>query len=162
MKKLKINEGFLKAFTIILLLVIATLGITLYKKQEEITRTSENSFNMAFYELVDYVQNVEAYLAKSLVSTTSERGAETLTHLWREANLAQSCLSKLPVESQELENTEKFLNQVSEYSYTMANKCIDGQDLSDEDMDKIQELYNYANDLSNTFCLLYTSPSPRD
>ena len=108
MKKLKINEGFLKAFTIILLLVIATLGITLYKKQEEITRTSENSFNMAFYELVDYVQNVEAYLAKSLVSTTSERGAETLTHLWREANLAQSCLSKLPVESQELENTEKF------------------------------------------------------
>lgn len=150
MKKLKINEGFLKAFTIILLLVIATLGITLYKKQEEITRTSENSFNMAFYELVDYVQNVEAYLAKSLVSTTSERGAETLTHLWREANLAQSCLSKLPVESQELENTEKFLNQVSEYSYTMANKCIDGQDLSDEDMDKIQELYNYANDLSNT------------
>ena len=54
MKKLKINEGFLKAFTIILLLVIATLGITLYKKQEEITRTSENSFNMAFYELVDY------------------------------------------------------------------------------------------------------------
>ena len=32
----------------------------------------------------------------------------------------------------------------------MANKCIDGQDLSDEDMDKIQELYNYANDLSNT------------
>ena len=40
MKKLKINEGFLKAFTIILLLVIATLGITLYKKQEEITRTS--------------------------------------------------------------------------------------------------------------------------
>ena len=49
-----------------------------------------------------------------------------------------------------LKNTEKFLNQVSEYSYTMANKCIDGQDLSDEEMDKIQELYNYANDLSNT------------
>ena len=117
MKKLKINEGFLKAFTIILLLVIATLGITLYKKQEEITRTSENSFNMAFYELVDYVQNVEAYLAKSLVSTTSERGAETLTHLWREANLAQSCLSMLPVESQELENTEKFLNQVTIITY---------------------------------------------
>ena len=88
--------------------MIATLGITLYKKQEEITRTSENSFNMAFYELVDYVQNVVAYLAKSLASTTSERGAETSTHLWREANLAQSCLSMFPVESQELEIQKNF------------------------------------------------------
>jgi len=140
MKKLKINEGFLKAFTIILLLVIATLGITLYKKQEEITRTSENSFNMAFYELVDYVQNVEAYLAKSLVSTTSERGAETLTHLWREANLAQSCLSMLPVESQELENTEKFLNQVSDYSYSLSRKNIYDEDLTQDDLKNLKPI----------------------
>ena len=36
------------------------------------------------------------------------KGTETLTNLWREANLAQSYLSMLPIESQELENTEKF------------------------------------------------------
>ena len=71
-------------------------------------------------------------------------------------------LSMVPIESQEIENTEKFLNQVSEYSYTMANKCIDGQDLSDEDMDKIQELYNYANDLSfpiNSSAIVFASSS---
>ena len=154
MKKLKINEGFLKAFTIILLLVIATLGITLYKKQEEITRTSENSFNMAFYELVDYVQNVEAYLAKSLVSTTSERGAETLTHLWREANLAQSCLSKLPVESQKLENTEKFLNQVSDYSYSLSRKNIYDEDLTQDDLKNLKQLHQYSVELENTLTQL--------
>ena len=154
MKKLKINEGFLKAFTIILLLVIATLGITLYKKQEEITRTSENSFNMAFYELVDYVQNVEAYLAKSLVSTTSERGAETLTHLWREANLAQSCLSMLPVESQELENTEKFLNQVSDYSYSLSRKNIYDEDLTQDDLKNLKQLHQYSVELENTLTQL--------
>ena len=43
---------------------------------------------MAFYELVDYVGNVETYLAKSLISTTPQQGAETLTSLWREANMA--------------------------------------------------------------------------
>lgn len=154
MKKLKINEGFLKAFTIILLLVIATLGITLYKKQEEITRTSENSFNMAFYELVDYVQNVEAYLAKSLVSTTSERGAETLTHLWREANLAQSCLSMLPVESQELENTEKFLNQLSDYSYSLSRKNIYDEDLTQDDLKNLKQLHQYSVELENTLTQL--------
>ncbi len=131
---------------IILLLVIATLGITLYKKQEEITRTSENSFNMAFYELVDYVQNVEAYLAKSLVSTTSERGAETLTHLWREANLAQSCLSMLPVESQELE--------VSDYSYSLSRKNIYDEDLTQDDLKNLKQLHQYSVELENTLTQL--------
>lgn len=148
--KTKLKDGFLKALTIILLLVIAALGITLYKKQEEITRTSENSYNMAFYELVDYVQNVESYLAKSLVSTTSEHGAETLTHLWREANLAQSYLSMLPIESQELEKTEKFLNQVSDYSYSLSRKNIYNEDLSDEDLKNLKELHTYSVELENT------------
>ena len=56
----------------------------------------------------------------------------------------------LPIESQEIENTEKFLNQVSEYSYSLFNKNMNGENLNDEDMAKIQELYNYSNDLSNT------------
>ena len=56
----------------------------------------------------------------------------------------------LPVESQELENTEKFLNQVSEYSYSLSRKNINGIELTDDDINKIKELYNYCNDLSNT------------
>ena len=56
----------------------------------------------------------------------------------------------LPIESQELENTGKFLNQVSEYSYYLSRKNIDGEGLTDEELDKIKELYNYSNDLSNT------------
>ena len=73
-----------------------------------------------------------------------------LTHVWRESNLAQSYLGMLPIESQELENTEKFLNQVSEYSYSLSRKNIEGNALTDEEIGKIKELYNYSNDLSNT------------
>ena len=93
---------------------------------------------MSFYELVDYVDNVKTYLAKSLISTTPEHGADTLTHIWREANLAQSYLSRLPIESQELENTEKFLNQVSDYSYTLSRKNINNQSLTDDDLNNLQ------------------------
>ena len=50
---------------VVLLIVVAILGFILYKKQREYRQASENSYNMAFYELVDYVQNVETYLAKS-------------------------------------------------------------------------------------------------
>lgn len=132
------------------------LAIKLSKKVESAVRVNTNNYDMAFYELVDYVQNVETYLAKSLITTTSEHGAETLTHVWREANLAQTYLAMLPLESQELENTEKFLNQVSEYSYVLSRKNIYNKDLTDEELANLQKLYEYSVDLSNTLNQLST------
>ena len=138
------------AIIAILVIALAILGYNYNKERKEFANTQENDYNRAFYEVVDYVQNVKTYLAKTMVSKTAEHGAEMLTHVWRESNLAQSYLGMLPIESQELENTEKFLNQVSEYSYTLSRKNIEGEALTDEEVAKIKELYNYSNDLSNT------------
>ena len=148
--KNRLKKGHMLSIICVLLIIVAILGVILYKKQTEYRQASENSYNMAFYELVDYVQNVETYLAKSLISTTSEHGAETLTNLWREANLAQSYLSMLPIESQELENTEKFLNQVSDYSYSLSRKNIYDEDLTQEDLTNLEELHGYSVELENT------------
>ena len=144
------KNKILMALTVILFVIIAVLGYNLRNKSMAYSTAKENDYNRAFYAVVDYVQNVKTYLAKTMVSKSAEHGAEMLTHVWREANLAQSYVGMLPIESQELENTEKFLNQVSEYSYTLSRKNIDGEGLTDEDMNKIKELYNYSNDLSNT------------
>ena len=148
--KNRLKKGHMLSVICILLIVVAILGVILYQKQREYRQASENSYNMAFSELVDYVQNVETYLAKSLISSTTEHGAETLTHLWREANLAQTYLSRLPIESQELENTEKFLNQVSDYSYSLSRKNIYNESLSEEDLNNLKELHGYSVDLENT------------
>ena len=148
--KNRLKKGHMLSVICVLLIIVAILGVILYKKQTEYRQASENSYNMAFFELVDYVQNVETYLAKSLISTTSEHGAETLTNLWREANLAQSYLSMLPIESQELENTEKFLNQVSDYSYSLSRKNIYDEDLTQEDLTNLEELHGYSVELENT------------
>ena len=148
--KNRLKKGHMLSVICVLLIIVAILGVILYKKQREYRQASENSYNMAFYELVDYVQNVETYLAKSLISTSPEHGAETLTHLWREANLAQSYLSRLPIESQELSSTEKFLNQVSDYSYSLSRKNIYNEALSDEDLNNLKELHTYSVDLENT------------
>lgn len=136
--------------TVIALIVIAILGYNLLNQKRVYATTKENEYNMAFYEVVEYVQNVKTYLAKSMISKSAEHGAEMLTHVWREANLAQAYLGMLPIESQELENTEKFLNQVSEYSYSLSRKNIEGEGLTDDDINKIKEMYKYSNDLANT------------
>ena len=138
------------AATAIAVIVAIILGYNLFNQKKAYANTKENDNNMAFYQVVEYVQNVKTYLAKSMISKSAEHGAEMLTHVWREANLAQAYLGMLPIESQELENTEKFLNQVSEYSYALSRKNIEGDGLTDDDINKIKELYNYSNDLSNT------------
>lgn len=142
-----------------IVLVIAIVGAIIYYAYQETRKyvtASENKNNMAFFELVDYVQNVETYLAKAMISTTPEHGAETLTNVWREASIAQSCLSQLPISSHELESTSKFLNQVSDYSYTLSRKNIEGKSLSEEDLKNIKELHTYSVELENTLNQLST------
>ena len=104
-KKLKTTTSYI-IIGIIFAVVIAGAAIYYaYQEGRKYVTASENGYNMAFFELVDYVQNVETYLAKALISTTPEHGAETLTNVWREASVAQSCLAQLPINSNELENT---------------------------------------------------------
>lgn len=147
MKKVEVNKAYIIAAIVVFIVVVGGLISVIVNNKNETKTASQNTYNMAFYEVVDYVQNVETYLAKSLISSTPEHGAETLTNVWREANLAQAYLSQLPIESQELANTEKFLNQVSDYSYTLSRKNIKGEDLSEEDLNNLEELHDYSLEL---------------
>ena len=146
----RLKKGHMLSVIGVFLIIIAVLITVLVRKEQDSKQASENSYNMAFYSLVDYVENVETYLAKSLISSTPEHGAETLTNVWREANLAQSYLARLPIESQQLENTEKFLNQVSDYSYSLSRKNIYNESLSNEDLKNLKDLHNYSVELENT------------
>ncbi len=148
--KNRLKDRHMLSIIVVLVALLVILGIYTYKKQIDFRRASENSYNMAFFEVVDYVQDVENYLAKSLISNSAEQGAETLTNIWREANLAGAYLAMLPIESHELEKTAKFLNQVSDYSYSLSRKTIRGEKLSDEDMKNLEDLHRYSTDLKNT------------
>ena len=134
---------------LIMIGAIIWLGYSLYKKNRESTLANENLYNQSLYELVYYMDNVKNYLAKSTISTSASNGAETLTNVWREANLAQTYLSMLPIQAHELENTEKFLNQVSDYSYSLSRKSFKGENLSDEDLENLQELHKYSIEINN-------------
>ena len=134
---------------ILLIGIIIALGYNLNKKNKESILANENLYNQSLYELIYYMDNVQNYLAKSTISNSATHGAETLTNLWREANLAQTYLSMLPMQAQELENTEKFLNQVSDYSYSLSRKNIQGEKLSDDDLKNLEELHKYSMQINN-------------
>ena len=148
---MKINKkNYIYIFSILLIVAVIILSVYLHKQKTKYTIATENQYNLAFYELIDYIDDVENYLAKSIISGSHENGAKTLVHVWREANLAQVYLSQLPISSNELASTSKFLNQVSEYSYSLATKCINNSDLTDEELNNLQQLHDYCGTLKET------------
>lgn len=150
------KKNYVYGIMIILIIISIVLGYFLYQEKEKYTTATHNQYNLALYELIDYVQNVENYLAKAMITSTPEHGAETLSKVWREANLAQVYLAQLPVSSTELSNTAKFLNQVSEYSYSLSRKNIYKEELSQEDLDNLKSLHDYSTELKNTLNQLST------
>ncbi len=135
---------------IVLLIVVIALGIYTYQKQREYREVAENDYNMAFYELIGYMEEVETYLAKSTITSTPAHGAKTLAHVWREADLAGVYLAQIPINNEGLSNTEKFLNQVSDYSYSLSMKNINGEELTDEELKNLEQMHEYSVGLKNT------------
>lgn len=150
------KKNYVYGIMAILIIISVVLGYFLYQEKEKYTTATHNQYNLALYELIDYVQNVENYLAKAMITSTPEHGAETLSKVWREANLAQVYLAQLPVSSTELANTAKFLNQVSDYSYSLSRKNIYKEELSQEDLDNLKNLHDYSTELKNTLNQLST------
>lgn len=150
------NKNILIIFIIMLSVIAIILGFELYKTNKEYKLITQNSYNYSFYELINYVDSMETYLAKSTISNSAKYGAETLTYVWREANLAENCLSQIPIKNQGLSNASKFLNQVSDYSYSLSRKNINNEELTREELDNLTKLHEYSVQLENALNELST------
>ena len=146
----RLRDRKMLTLVVTLIAIVLVLVVVVLKKQLEYRQLAENSYNNAFYQLVEYVNQTEVLLAKSTITNSSKHGTETLTNIWKNASLAESYLARLPIGTQELEQAQKFLNQVSDYSYALANKTIGGNDLSQEELDNLTSLHKYCGSLKDT------------
>lgn len=141
---------FIIAVFLLLVALIIALGVNVYNKEKDYKMASENVYNMSFYELVNSVDEIETYLAKAEITSTAEHAVKTLSHIWNKANLSVVYLGQIPIKTEGLSNSEKFLNQLSDYSYSLSMKAAGGENLSDEDLKHLEELHRYSVDLRNT------------
>jgi len=155
-EKNKIIEKRLYVFLIILIITLIVVIALMFKEKKSYRLAIENNYNMAFFQLIDNMQDVEVNLAKAVISNSPEIGTENLTYIWKEANLAQTYLSMLPINSEEIEKTAKFLNQVSDYSYSLTRKTINNEALSQEDLDNLEKLHNYSYELNEMLNQLHS------
>lgn len=144
----------LYTLSVVIVGIVILAGIYIYNQNKEYKQVVKNQYNMAFYELVGYVENVEVLLAKSLLTTSPDYSAQTLTEVWRDANLAQSYISQIPMNNEDISYTSKFLNQVSDYSYSLARKSIKDTPLTQEELDNLEELHDYSYQMLETLVQL--------
>lgn len=145
-----IQDNLKTAIIIVLFLLMLITGYYAYQLREQYINTRLNTYNEAFSNLVNYVNNVENYLAKAMISKSPEYSADTLVQIWRDSNLASAYLSQIPLTNDALMQTSKFLNQVSDYSYTISKKNIRQEELTPEDFENLEMFHTYALDLENT------------
>ena len=146
----RLRKGKMLTVVITLIGIILIMMVFSLKKARDYRNLAENSYNEAFYELAEYVNNTEKLLAKAEITNDSKHASKILTSIWKTCSIAEIYLAKLPIESQNIEQAQKFLNQVSDYSYSLSSKTISGEKLSQEDLEKISNLHQYSVELENT------------
>lgn len=143
----RVNKAKDMGIMIILLTAVLFLIAYLFYREQQFVQVAQNQYSQSFYDLVSYTENVETMLAKTMASNSSEYTAQNLVNVWREANLAQNALSKIPININMLEDTNKYLNQVSDYSYSLSRACMSGQELTEEQKNNLVDIYGYSTKL---------------
>lgn len=144
------KEKFLKGSIALLVIAIVITGYYAFRLKEQYTNMNNNNYTEAFSNLVNYMNTVENYLAKSMISRSSEEATKTLTEIWKNSDLAIVYLSRIPLSQEGLSQTSRFLNQVSDYSYSLSRKNIYNEDLTEEDLKNLKDLHSYSVELENT------------
>lgn len=145
-----LKDKFIIIFITLLIIFCLVTGYQAFKLKEKYNLANNNKYTEAFSNLVNYINSVENYLAKAMISKSNEHAAETLIQIWRDSNLAMVYLSRIPLKDEGLSQTAKFLNQISDYSYSLSRKNIEGKELTQEEFEHLKSLHNYSKDLEIT------------
>lgn len=123
-------------------------GYQQMQERRSVETALNNKYHMAFYEMTSHVRGVEVLLSKTLVGQDNMQDTRLLMDLWQEAESAQRSLSQVPVQDAMMARTVKYLNQVSDYSNTLAKQTMEGKPKSEEQWQTLKKLYSQAGDLN--------------
>lgn len=109
----------------------------------------EASYNRAFYDTVEQVDNIDLNLSKAL--STKDTGAlqKYLVDTAINSELAEGDLQTLPLQDESKFYTTKLVNQIGDYAKYLNNKIIDGQSLNASDYAGLNQLYEANVSLKN-------------
>lgn len=130
--------------------ILLVFSIFQYTHAKELQTNVENNYNRAFHELVNYVDDIDTLLQKSMLVSSATQLSTISSELFRQTTAAKACLGQLPISEIQLENTEKFLSQIGDFTYMLSQNVIGNKTITDEEYNTLSELSKYASNLNNS------------
>ena len=136
------------SFAIAVMLVGAGFFVSGISERKRLERENAAVYSRAFSELVGYVCSINTALEKMMYVTNPEQIAAISFDLFRQAGFAKSDIGQLPISNIDLDNMQTFLSQSGDYAYNLTQKAIKTNQITDEDRENLNMLYNYSGQLA--------------
>lgn len=145
-RKNKENNGFGGWLAAVISLGVATLVLASVLTVTLLTPTMndnllETSYQRAFYDTVEQVDNIDLNLSKILASKDTGAVQKYLVNTAINSELAEKDIQELPLKDESKFYTAKLINQIGDFTKYLNNKIIDGQALTSQDKQGLRQLY---------------------
>lgn len=142
-KKVKIIS--FSSFIFIILAIFSICGYTVANKYKQ---NIEYNYLRSLNELSDYTSNLEITLDKGIYANTLPQQYGLSSKISAQTLGAKMALEQLPVDYQGLDNINKFISQTGDFSNYLTTTVSKGQQIPDEDIDKLRQLGEYASEIN--------------
>ena len=142
------NKKYICWLSSVIIISLGIWGLSERDRAKKLEIKVENNYNRAFHELVNYVDDIDTLLQKSMLVSSPSQMASISSELFRQTSAAKACLGQLPISEIQLENTEKFLSQIGDYTYVLSQNVINNAQITDTDYNNLSSLGDYANTLN--------------
>ena len=137
-------------FACVVLLVTVLGGTAVYgcMQAEKYRRNLAYGYQRSLNDLNDHVGNIETTLDKASYANTATEQNGLAAKLMRESSMAKSSLAALPAGDNSLNNVNKFIAQVGDFSMTLSRSVSAGTKISPEQLKTMQSLESYSKKLT--------------
>lgn len=132
---------------VVVVSLVVCIGILVGERNKARTML-EAVYEKSFFDLVSDVDDIEIKLDKLSVSTSSSYQRELLGELSQRADLASNNLSALSSMDGTLAETNRYINQLSDYAKSLAKKLSRGEKLSESDKQSLKNLASVCKEIS--------------
>ena len=145
------RRGFIRiiSFLIASVIAFAAMACIYYWQNTRAKWHIEYNYLRSLEHLSMSMDSIKTTLNKGIYSNSPQMMNDLSGKLSHDASSAKMSLSQLPVSRLNLENTNKFLSQVGNYSHSLARRFANGDELTSDDRDNLSKLLTHAETLSD-------------